>query len=198
MRNLDSLSIDEKLSRIEPTINDPAFLENRGLSNEVGYYIFDYSPKDEMKVRDEIKHLETKINSNENYPFKIVIFDLYEIIIDILKDKGYLEKIFDFEKNKGRDFTKKAIVTLLKLDSNANLIVNYIIERTPDNCVVFLTGVGKAFPILRSHNVLNNLHQHLDKVPVVLFFPGKYSGTDLVLFDTLEGSNYYRAFSLIH
>ena len=65
MRNLDSLSIDEKLSRIEPTINDPAFLENRGLSNEVGYYIFDYSPKDEMKVRDEIKHLETKINSNE-------------------------------------------------------------------------------------------------------------------------------------
>lgn len=197
MRNLDSLSIDEKLSRIEPTINDPAFLENRGLSNEVGYYIFDYSPKDEMKVRDEIKHLETKINSNENYPFKIVVFDLYEIIIDILKDKGYLEKIFDFEKKKGRDFTKKAIVTLLKLDSNANLIVNYIIERTPDNCVVFLTGVGKAFPILRSHNVLNNLHQHLDKVPVVLFFPGKYSGTDLVLFDTLEGSNYYRAFSLI-
>ena len=194
---MDSLSIDEKLSRIEPTINDPAFLENRGLSNEVGYYIFDYSPKDEMKVRDEIKHLETKINSNENYPFKIVVFDLYEIIIDILKDKGYLEKIFDFEKKKGRDFTKKAIVTLLKLDSNANLIVNYIIERTPDNCVVFLTGVGKAFPILRSHNVLNNLHQHLDKVPVVLFFPGKYSGTDLVLFDTLEGSNYYRAFSLI-
>ena len=56
-----------------------------------------------MKVRDEIKHLETKINSNENYPFKIVVFDLYEIIIDILKDKGYLEKIFDFEKKKGRE-----------------------------------------------------------------------------------------------
>ena len=88
-------------------------------------------------------------------------------------------------------------LNLLKLNSDKNLIVNYILERTPDNCVVFVTGVGKAYPILRSHNVLNNLHQKLDKVPVVLFFPGKYSGTDLILFNTVEGSNYYRAFPLI-
>ena len=93
--------------------------------------------------------------------------------------------------------TTKAIINLLKLNSDKNLIVNYIIDRTPDNCVVFLTGVGKAYPILRSHNVLNNLHQKLDEVPVVMFFPGKYSGTDLVLFNTVEGSNYYRAFPLI-
>lgn len=194
---MENLTIDEKLSRIEPIINDSAFLENRGLSNEVGYYVFDYNPKDELKVREEVSRLKNKINFNDNYSFKILEFDLYEIIINILKNKGYLEKVFKFEEKKGRGFTKKAIVNLLKLDSNANLIVNYIKERTTPGTVIFLTGVGKSYPILRSHNVLNALHQQLDEVPVVLFFPGKYSGTDLVLFNTLDGSNYYRAFPLI-
>ena len=191
------MNIDEKISKIEPKIKEPSFLENKGLSNEVGYYIFDYNPKYELKVRDEVSRLKNKYASDSNYSFSIVEFDLYEIIIDILKEKGYLEKVFKFEEKKGIKFTTKAIINLLKLNSDKNLIVNYIIDRTPDNCVVFLTGVGKAYPILRSNNVLNNLHQKLDEVPVVMFFPGKYSGTDLVLFNTVEGSNYYRAFPLI-
>ena len=191
------MNIDEKISKIEPKIKEPSFLENKGLSNEVGYYIFDYNPKYELKVIDEVSRLKNKYASDSNYSFSIVEFDLYEIIIDILKEKGYLEKVFKFEEKKGIKFTTKAIINLLKLNSDKNLIVNYIIDRTPDNCVVFLTGVGKAYPILRSHNVLNNLHQKLDEVPVVMFFPGKYSGTDLVLFNTVEGSNYYRAFPLI-
>ena len=190
------MNIDEKIGKIEPKIKEPSFLENKGLSNEVGYYIFDYDPKYELKVRDEVSRIKDKIN-NSSYAFSIVEFDLYEIIIDILKEKGYLEKVFKFEEKKGIEFTTKAIINLLKLNSDNNVIVNYILERTPDNCVVFLTGVGKAYPILRSHNVLNNLHQKLDEVPVVLFFPGKYSGRDLVLFNTIEGSNYYRAFPLI-
>ena len=191
------MNIDEKISKIEPKIKEPSFLENKGLSNEVGYYIFDYNPKYELKVRDEVSRLKNKYTSDSNYSFSIVEFDLYEIIIDILKEKGYLEKVFKFEEKKGIKFTTKAIINLLKLNSDKNLIVTYIVDRTPDNCVVFLTGIGKAYPILRSHNVLNNLHQKLDEIPVVMFFPGKYSGTDLVLFNTVEGSNYYRAFPLI-
>lgn len=190
------MDIDEKLSKIEPKIKKPSFLENKGLSNEVGYYIFDYDPKYELKVREEVLRIKNKIN-NSNYAFSIMEFDLYEIIIDILNDKGYLEEVFLFEEEDGLDFSIDAITSLLKLNSDDNLIVNYIVDRTPENCVVFLTGVGKAYPILRSHNVLNNLHQKLDEVPVVLFFPGKYSGRDLILFNTIEGSNYYRAFPLI-
>ena len=190
------MNIDEKLSKIELKIKKPSFLENKGLSNEVGYYIFDYDPEYELKVREEVLRIKNKIN-NSSYAFSIVEFDLYEIIIDILNDKGYLEEVFIFEEEDGLDFSIDAITSLLKLNSDDNLIVNYIVDKTPENCVVFLTGVGKAYPILRSHNVLNNLHQKLDKVPVVLFFPGKYSGRDLILFNTIEGSNYYRAFPLI-
>ena len=123
---------------------------------------------------------------------------LTTLVIKLLKERGYLQKCFNFEKEKGVDFTFEAIIKVLRLTSSkSNLIVNYIVENTPDNSVVFITGVGKCFPLVRSHNVLNNLHQVLDKVPVVMFFPGVYSGQDLQLFGTIKDDNYYRAFKLI-
>ena len=63
--------------------------------------------------------------------------------------------------------------------------------------LIFITGVGASWPLLRSHTILNNLHPLLDKIPVVLFFPGAYDGHELKLFDTLKDDNYYRAFPLI-
>ena len=191
------MDIEERLSKIEGIIRQPSFLNNEETGNEIGYYIFDYNPKYELLVRNEIKRLKDKINDNPNYGFRILEFDLFEIILDILKQKGYLEKTFQFEKRKGRDHAKKAITKMLKLSTDSNLIVKYIKERFVPDSVIFLTGVGKAYPILRSHNVLNNLGQQLDEVPVIMFYPGKYTGNDLVLFNTIKDSNYYRAFPLI-
>ena len=192
------MNIDVKLSQIESKIKDESFRQNRGLSNEVGYYIFDYDPQFELKVRDEVSRLVNKYNADSSHSFSVVEFDLYEIIIEIIEDEEVsLDEIFSYEQEDGIKETIDAIISLLQLNSENNLIVNYIVNRTPDDCVVFLTGVGKSYPILRSHNVLNNLHQKLDKVPVVLFFPGKYSGTDFKLFNTIESTNYYRAFPLI-
>lgn len=190
-------SIDERLNRIEGIIKKDSFRRNKGLGNEVGYYIFDYDPQNELKVREYISYLKNKINNNSNSSFDLIEFDLYNIIIEILQEKGYLKKSFEFEKNKGRNFAKKAIKNLLKLSSESNLIVNHIKDNTPKNSVVFLTGVGKSYPLLRSHNVLNNLHQVLDEVPVVMFFPGRYSGNELILFGTIHDTNYYRAFPLV-
>ena len=45
--------------------------------------------------------------------------------------------------------------------------------------------------------VLNNLHQAIDHVPVVLFYPGKYDGQELILFGEIKDDNYYRAFKLV-
>ena len=63
--------------------------------------------------------------------------------------------------------------------------------------VIFLTGVGKCHPIIAAHNILNNLHQVFDKAPVVMFYPGEYSGQDLKLFGSIDSKNYYRAFRLV-
>jgi len=189
-------NIEYRLDKIEEKITNDDFLKNKGLGNEVGYYIFDYSPRNELIVRGHIAYLKEKINKSAR-SLKIIEFDLYNMVIDILKDKGYLEKCFDFEKVKGLDFTYEAIIKMLRLTSKSNLLVTHIIKNTPPNSVVFITGVGKCYPLVRSHNVLNNLHQVLDSVPVVMFFPGIYSGQDLQLFGTIKDDNYYRAFKLI-
>lgn len=185
-----------RLDKIEEKITNDEFLKNKGLGNEVGYYIFDYAPSKELMVREHITYLKEKLNKSSSGVI-IVEFDLYEMVINILKERGYLEKCFAFEKTKGLDFTYKAIIKMLRLTSQSNLLVNHIVENTPPNSVVFLTGVGKCFPLVRSHNVLNNLHQVLDHVPVIMFFPGVYSGQDLQLFGTIKDDNYYRAFKLI-
>lgn len=191
------MDIDDRLNEIENKIKKESFLKNKGLGNEVGYYIFDYDPKYELKVRNYVQYLKNKINGKE-YDFKIVEFDLYNILMNILKNQGFLEKTFNFEKTKGREFIReKAVGRLLKLTQDDNLIVNYIVDNTPENSVVFITGVGKVYPLLRSHNILNSLHLKFDACPVIMFFPGKYSGTNLILFNTIDDGNYYRAFRLV-
>ena len=85
----------------------------------------------------------------------------------------------------------------MKINDDDSYIVQYIRDNTPENAVVFLTGVGKCFPILRSHKVLNNLHQAFVRVPVVMFFPGVYNEQELILFGEIKDDNYYRAFKLV-
>lgn len=190
--------IHERLSKIKSTITEEAFRTNKGLGNEIGFHIFDYEPQYEMLVRDYISNLKKQIE-RDNEEIKIKEFDLYDIMLEVLEEKGYLQKNFQMEEKKGSEYVFKATEKTLRLTSQKedNKIVQYIIDRTEDDDIVFLTGVGKVWPIIRSHTVLNNLHRALDHVPVVLFFPGTYDGGSLMLFDEIKDDNYYRAFQLV-
>ena len=193
MRNLES-----RLNELEEKIKQPNFRKNKGLGNEVGYYVFDYPAEQELIVRERVRYLESKYGKNV-HDFKIVVFDLYDIIIDLLIQEGFLEICEDFEKTKGFQEVTISVNELLRMeeDNQSNEILAHIKNNTPKDSIIFLTGVGKCFPILRSHKVLNNLHQYIDEVPVVMFFPGKYDGLSLMLFSEIKDDNYYRAFKLV-
>lgn len=190
------MEFNERLDKIWSRISDEDFLANRGVANEVRYYVFDYEPCDELIIRDKIKGLK-KQNNPDADGFQIIEYDLYEMVIQILEEKGYIDKCIKFEDEKGMDYLYKAVTKTLRLTNDDNLIVTRILANTPKNAVVFLTGVGKVFPFVRSHNVLNNLHQVLDSVPVVMFYPGTWNGQSLSLFGTITDGNYYRAFPLV-
>ena len=189
-------TLEERLDKAEAMIKKPSFRKNKGLGNEVGYYIFDYPPEQELLVRERVEYIRKK-NEQSDDEYRTVVFDLYEIIIEILKEKGYLEKCYEFEKKRGFDRITKAVGNMLRITAKDSLIVNYIRKRTPEKAIVFLVGIGKCYPILRSHTVLNNLHQVIDNVPVVMFYPGKYDGQELILFGEIKDDNYYRAFKLV-
>lgn len=189
-------TLAERLDQAETIIKTESFRKNKGLGNEVGYYIFDYPPEQELVVRERLAYMSEKNNRGTD-GFELKVFDLYDLVIDILEAEGFLEQCFRFEQKKGIERIIKAVGNLLQVNDENSLIVGHIRENTPADAVVFLTGIGKCYPILRSHKVLNNLHQAIDRVPVVLFFPGKYDGQELVLFSEIKDDNYYRAFKLV-
>lgn len=190
-------SLNQRLDEAEQIIRTKSFRENKGLGNEVGYYIFDYPAEKEIEVRERITYLKKKYSKNTD-GFDLIVFDLYELVIDLLEKEGFLEQCYSFEKNKGLERVNKVIANFLLLGEEDNLIVNHIKNNSPQtDAVIFLTGVGKCYPFLRSHTVLNNLHQALDCIPVVMFYPGTYDGQELVLFSKIKDDNYYRAFRLV-
>lgn len=188
-------SLEEKFDVAERMIKTESFRQNKGLGNEVGYYVFDYPADKELLVRERIEYMKAK-NAKGTDGFELVVYDLYDIIIDLLEKEGFKEQCFKFEKKKGLVRIVEAVGNLLQFNDENNLIVQYIQEHTPRDAVIFLVGIGKCYPLLRSHKVLNNLHQVIDQVPVVLFYPGKYDGQELVLFSEIKDGNYYRAFKL--
>ena len=190
------MEFQDKVDAIWDRISSKDFLENKGVANEVRYYVFDYEACDEQVMRQKINDLIERNNPDLD-GFRIVEYDIYQMIIDILEERGYIDKCIRFEKEKGRDYLYKAVSKLLRLTTDNNLIVKRIVENTPEHSVVFLTGIGKAYPFVRAHNVLNNLHQVFDKTPVVMFYPGNWNGQSLSLFGTISDGNYYRAFPLI-
>ena len=189
-------NIEERFDLLKQKINSPKFRENRGLGNEVGYYIFDYPAEKELYVREQVDRMY-KQSAGSSDEYKIVVFDLYDIMIEILENKKYLEKCYAMEKKSGFEKVSRAVSNMMKVNSTDGMIVHYIQEHTPEKAIIFITGIGKCYPIIRSHTVLNNLHLVIDNVPVVLFYPGSYDGQELVLFDEIKDDNYYRAFRLV-
>ena len=141
------------------------------------------------------KTMSFKVEKDKNLKTKEILKEVYQA----LEEKGYLQKNFQMEEKKNSEYVFNATSKTLRLISQGsdNKIVQYIKENTNSDDIVFLTGVGKVWPIIRSHTVLNNLHRAVDHVPVVLFFPGTYDGQSLVLFNEIKDDNYYRAFQLV-
>lgn len=190
---MPKLTIHERLNALLPKLQDARLLSNRGIANEIGFYIFDYDAEYEPLVQEYIARLKMQLTSP---PSNLILreINLYMTILDILQQRRVLEKAFDLEANKGNAALAKTIAPLVRPDQ----VIAHIQKQLQGNeQMVLMTGVGASWPLLRSHTILNNLHPILDKIPLVMFFPGFYDGHELRLFNTFKDDNYYRAFPLI-
>ncbi|MEH7094066.1 DUF1788 domain-containing protein [Neobacillus vireti] len=185
-------NINRRLDKIIPKIKEDKFIQGRGLGNEISFYIFDYEPTEELVVRDYVKHIHKEFGF-EGSGRKIIEFDLYKMLIDIAREKRIFDRVFQVEEKQGKDALFKAMSIFAKPD----IFLSKIKEQLGDHNVVFITGVGKVYPFVRSHTILNNLQEVIDKIPVIMFFPGRYDGQSLHLFNKFKDDNYYRAFPLV-
>lgn len=188
-----------RFARLKEKLDDPKFQQGQGVSNEVGYYIFDYDPKDELELRKLIDKLaDSSLASRVN----LKIFDMFDVLIKLLKQQGEIigedpiPILESLEADQGIAGLGEQINNILQMTENNNMIVQYVKESMPDKCIIFLTGLGKVYPLIRAHKILNTMHQVLDGNPVVMFYPGDYDEISLRAFGEVKDQNYYRAFKI--
>ena len=185
-------ALQSRLDLILERIENPRFLNNDGLGNEIGFWIFDYPAKQELVVRDYLTHLIDKL---EKHGHTFVTINIYEILVEMLASRGLLERTFSREQQTGVEAVRKTLSGPLSQKKIAEFIADKIKPESLD--FVLLTGLGNAWPLVRGHELLSALQDVMGKTPLVLFYPGEYSGRDLHPFGMIESKNYYRAFKLV-
>ena len=190
-----TLTLEERLNQILPRITSRDFLDSKGLGNEIGFWIFDYPPERELDVRDFYKGTVLPALSKKDPAFTVASIDLLQLVTQLLEDRKLLDKTLEMQKNKGGDSTLAALRSVLKEDKLAQKIATLCQIDTLD--LLILTGVGAAYPMLRTHTLLSALHPIMGNTPLLMFFPGRYDGHSLRLFNTLAEDHYYRAFRLV-
>jgi Domain of unknown function (DUF1788) len=187
-------ALKERLNKIMDRITSAEFLNNSGLGNEIGFYVFDYPPEYELEVRQHVDFVVEKA-SKRKPELRIAHINLFQVMIDHLEERGLLGKALVMQKAKGDEAMFKALRGPLHEEKIAKVFAS--VAQPENNDFVFMTGVGNAYPLLRSHTLLNNLHPLMGGTPLVVFYPGSYDGQGLSLFSKMKDNNYYRAFRLV-
>lgn len=186
--------LNERLNKILPLITSDAFLSGSGIGNEIAFYIFDYPPEDELRVRDYLRTLLDHI-PKQKHGLRVKHIDLFDFVLDYLKSRKLLDKAIQMQKEKGDEALKKALAGPMHESKLASLFAE--VAQPDQHDLVIVSGVGTVWPLLRSHSLLNNLQPVMGKTPLVMFYPGRYDGQSLRLFGKLKNNNYYRAFKLV-
>lgn len=186
-------NLTERLNQIYDIVTTENFLKCRGLGNEIAFYIFDYPPEEELKVRNHIDFMLKRIKNQTNY--KVADINLFEFVVEHLKSRNLFDKSCDIEVKQGIPQLEKAIKAPLKPENLIKLFQEKI--RPDEHDLTVVRGVGNAWPLARAHSLLNNLQPAWKNRPLVLFYPGIYDGQFFKLFDKITSNPYYRAFRLI-
>lgn len=190
-----SLTFEERLNQILPRVRSEDFLSSKGLGNEIGFWIFDYPPEREVMMRDFLTHTVLPALEKSQPPLRVAHINLFALVTSILEERNLLEKVFQMQQTKGDEAVLAALRPVLKEDKLAQKIVDQVDLSTSD--VFMISGVGSAYPMLRTHTLLSALHPLMGDTPLLMFFPGRYDGYSLKLFNKLSDDHYYRAFRLV-
>jgi hypothetical protein len=173
-------------------LSSKRFLNNEGLGGELPFFIHSFPVSKQHEVEVNVWSLVKRL---QNEGIDVLDIDLYKLCIDILKRENILDQVLEQESR----MPKQRLLRVLSGPLNIDKVIIPEIHNRIDAAqarIIFLTSIGAIFPVIRSHNILNNLQTLVGDTPVVMFFPGTYNNQSLTLFDRLKDDNYYRAHNL--
>lgn len=180
-------------------IASPRVLRPVGPGNEIPFYLCPFAPEDQVRMSEECALLIDELGQ-DGVP--VLEINLYDLTIELLREHVDWKDLAEFEASNPKDVVLEQFQSMLHLKE---VMIPRIREITAGATfkVLFLTGIGEVFPVVRSHLVLNNLQSVLKAAATVIFFPGRYShgyanGSSLQVLCRLEEDHYYRAHNLLH
>jgi hypothetical protein len=180
--------------KIYNQITTPKFLSMQSLGGEEPFFIYSFDPKEQDLVKAEMERLKKRVEQNGH---SVLVINLFDIAIELLKQRGMLDKVLEKEPTLPK---KKLLQTLQNMLDVETKIIPYIKKLVDKNktSMLFLEGVGEVYPFIRSHTVINNLQKVVVDRPTLMFFPGNFDGHKLILFNKIYDDNHYRAFNIIN
>lgn len=220
--NQPSKTPAQSFAELRARLQDPEFLAGHGLGNEVPFFILPYAAAQEDEVRAQTASLledfpaepaaagqaaaepraaaTAASAASAGSATRVVHFDLWDVFLQICAERRILEKIPALEERRGTE----GLLRRMEKIATPEAFLKVMSERyeqlggqTPGRDVVLVSGVGKVYPLVRAHNILENAQPVFTEVPMVMLYPGVYDGQQLHLFGKISDGNYYRAFSLI-
>lgn len=199
-KHATTMTLTARFEHAYRVMSSASFLGMEGFGNEVPYFILPYAPEDEPRVSGERSRLLNRLRTSG---ISVCDIDLWRLASELWEETGQWEQILSAEASLPKAAFCEALGNVISPGSHLSpRIASTVAEQDPQPQVVTLSNVGRLFPLVRSHTILNTLQPLLSDVPVVLLFPGSYrqsptQGSSLVLFDLLTDDDYYRAFDLL-
>lgn len=172
----------ERLEQMEKRIIQDGFTNPKGIGSDIPHFVLDYPPEDELQVRVYVKNMlkRTKINIKE--------VNLFEFLLSFF-DEDELEELYEMEEEEGLQGLIDVFEPIL---NESNTMIQQFKDITEEADIIFITGVGSAHPFLRSSQLLKAISSKGYKKPIVLFYPGEFTGLRLKLFGILDYEDDYQ------
>jgi hypothetical protein len=188
-------NFNERLNQIIPKLTSKDVLENHGSGGEIGFWIFDYPPEEEVTMRAFLHDVVIPALAKHQPSIRAADINLFDLVIGLLEERKLLEKAIEMQRTQGDAKTLESLRRVLKEDKLAERLVTK--RNIADLDLLLMWNVGSVYPMLRTHTLLSALHAHMKDTPLVMFYPGRYDGYSLRLFSKLKDDHYYRAFRLV-
>lgn len=199
MSDDDIASVEQHVLAV---LSSDRFLRMEGLGNEVPFFIWPYPPEQELEVQSANSRIVDRLRTTRG--LSVLVVDLFELAVELLEGRGgnMLERLEQIEPTRSRPAFRRDLQRMLDPEQHIVPAIERRIEAEAGVDLLVLTGIGRVFPFIRSHNVLNNLQVAVPDFPVLMLFPGEYSqtaslGSSLVLFNLLTDDQYYRAKNIL-
>ena len=86
------------------------FLQMEGLSNEVPFFIYPYDPEDALAVAGSKKRIKNRL---ANKGIEVREINLYDLSVEILKDRGVWDRLLGLEPEQDKDDFRELLQGML-------------------------------------------------------------------------------------